>query len=51
MSDSESDGFHMASDDGSDGYAAPVKTKKVAPTKKATATASKAPKVSHTSIP
>jgi hypothetical protein len=46
MSDSESDGFRIADDSGSDDFAAPApKAKKVAPAKKAVATSSKATKV------
>jgi hypothetical protein len=45
MSDSESDGFRIADDSGSDDFAAPVKAKKAAPAKKAAASSSKATKV------
>jgi hypothetical protein len=46
MSDSESDGFRIADDSGSDDFAAPApKAKKAAPAKKAVATSSKAAKV------
>jgi len=46
MSDSESDGFRMADDSGSDDFVAPSKVvKKAAPAKKAAASSSKATKV------
>ena len=46
MSDSESDGFRIADDSGSDDFVAPSKAvKKAAPAKKAAASSSKATKV------
>jgi len=46
MSDSESDGFRIADDSGSDDFVAPSKVvKKAAPAKKAAASSSKATKV------
>lgn len=45
MSDSESDGFRIADDSGSDDFVAAPKAKKAAPVKKAVASSSKAPKV------
>ena len=46
MSDSESDGFRIADDSGSDDFVAPSKVvKKAAPAKKAAASGSKATKV------